>query len=75
MTELRIAAIGDVFLDTDPDLVLVPDVLAVHAGGQDPFEPLHAILQRDDTLGHVQLGAQLVRVEGFGNEVVDAGAR
>ena len=65
MTECRIAAFGDVLLDTHPDLVLVSDFLAVHAGGEDPFETLHAILQSDDTLRYVQLGAQLIRIEGF----------
>ena len=46
-------------------LVLVSNFLAGHAGGQDPFETLHAILQSDDTLRYVQLGAQLIRIEGF----------
>ena len=65
MTEFRIAAFGHVLLDTHPGLVLVSDFLAVHAGGQDPFEPLHAILQRDDTLRDMQFGAELIDIEGF----------
>jgi hypothetical protein len=44
MTECRIAAFRYVLLDPHPALVRVSDSLAVHAGGEDPFEPRHAIL-------------------------------
>ena len=53
MTEFRMAPFGDVLLDPHPDLLFVANLLAIHAGGQDPLEPLHAILERDDTLGRV----------------------
>ena len=45
MTERSIAALTDITFDTYPRLVLISNLLAVNARGQDSFKRLHAVLQ------------------------------
>ena len=56
MTKGGLGALTNVVLDADPAIPLIPNFFAVHAGGQDSFETLDAILQVDDAFCDYQPG-------------------
>ena len=74
MTERGFGALSDVVFDTHPEILLIADFLAIHAGGEDSFEPFDSNLQTDDALSDHDAGRKHLGIVGLGYEIVCAGA-
>jgi hypothetical protein len=65
MAERRVTVLADVRLDANPVVLLVADLLAVHAGGQNTFEMFYSILNAYDAFRDDQPGLEFIRIERF----------
>src|SRR5213079_2222298 len=70
VTELGGEVLLDVVLERLPLVVIVAAALAVGADGEQPLELLQLGAQAQDTLSDGETGAQLVRVDRLGDEVI-----
>src|SRR5205823_4488785 len=68
--EHRVRPLRHVLLDGHPLVVVLADVLAVGANGEQSLQLLHLRLEPEDAFRDAQARAQLLRVDGLGNEVV-----
>src|SRR2546430_10533737 len=72
-SELGREVLLDVVLERLPHVVIVADALAVGADGEEPLELPQLRTQPQDALSDREPGAQLVRVDRLGDEVIRPG--